>query len=167
MTEAASRASRAAGVVTWTSSAASGRDAWHLDDVSSTRRSSLAVVVGSITATAATCALLTACAGKGDMGDCVGRVRFDDVMYAPRYDVTVTRSARGIEIDRGEGVDCGTVDTAPAVASVRLVSIDGVDPSVAVLVPRGGWAGLYVAEGVERSAWPTALREAVRPLRPG
>ena len=106
----------------------------------------------------------TACS-TGMPGDCVARVRFDGVMYEPVYDVGVRSAAAGEPVGTGDVVDCGSLDGAPTVDSVKLVSVREVDPSTAVLVPRDGrrgWQGLYVAEDLERSSWPPALREAVK-----
>ena len=124
-------------------------------------RSSFAVLAAAVVSAYV---VSTACS-TGMPGDCVGRVRFDGVMYEPVIGVRVKWAAADAPLGRGEIVDCGSLDNAPAVESVKLVSLDDVDPSVAVLVPRGQqhrWQGLYVAEDLERSSWPAALRHAIK-----
>ena len=90
------------------------------------------------------------------MEDCNARIRYEGVLYRP--DNALNQAApSGTSIGDGEVVDCGQVDTAPAVDEATVSSVKGVETSVAVVVVRGQWKGIYVAEDVPRSEWPRIL----------
>jgi hypothetical protein len=49
--------------------------------------------------------------------DCVGRIRYEGILYAPHGDLNKAAPRAG-ELGTGEVVDCGDVNSAPKVAEV-------------------------------------------------
>lgn len=101
--------------------------------------------------------LFAACTSPND-GDCTARIRYEDTMYRPHNGPNQAAPAGG-SLGQGDVVDCGDVESAPKVDEVAVLSVRGVDPSVAVMVKEGDWRGVYVSEDVPRSDWPQVLRQ--------
>jgi hypothetical protein len=99
---------------------------------------------------------LTGCAGEGPLdGHCSTRVGFRDTVY--RGHNAINRSATfGNLLGEGDLLDCdGTT-----IGHEQVFAVKDVDPAVAVVVKvKVEGHGIYVAEGVPRSAWPAPLRQ--------
>ncbi len=99
--------------------------------------------------------LLSGCAlaDEGTSGDCNTRIGFQGTVYRPHNAVNQAAAA-GRSLGDGDLLGCD----GSAVGHERVFAVEGVDPAVAVLVKAKGH-GIYVAEGVPRSAWPSPLRQ--------
>ena len=95
----------------------------------------------------------SACAERDEGGDCHGRVGYADAVYAPHNEAH-DGAPVGRALGTADVLDC---DREPAEA-VEVHAVRGVDPALAVVVRRGEWRGVYVAEGVGPSSWPPVLR---------
>jgi len=85
----------------------------------------------------------------------VGVVRYDESVYVPHSGAN--RSApEGATLGEADIVGCDL--DGPAVEVVDLSRVKGVDPTVAVIVRRSEWRGVYVADGLPVSEWPEVLR---------
>lgn len=116
------------------------------------------MVLGSVA-----CALaLAACDAEGDArpsgdgasGDCNARIRIGGTTYGyhPEAVTTPPGPVEPLAV-KADVLDCD----ADSVGTVVPVEMDGVPTSVAVAVIEA-WPGVYVAEGVAPSAWPTSLK---------
>jgi hypothetical protein len=84
-------------------------------------------------------------------GDCNIRVGFRGIVF--RAHNAVNQEARpGRSLGDGDLLDCD----GRTVGREEVFALRGVDPTVAVLVKAPGH-GVYVAEGVPRTAWPAPL----------
>jgi hypothetical protein len=103
--------------------------------------------------------LLGACGPDVPAGDedCNARIRYQGVIYRPHNAVNQA-APRGGELGTGEVVGCGEGSSAPRVDEVTVHSLRSVSPPVAITVAHGEWKGIYVAEGLRRSDWPSALQ---------
>jgi hypothetical protein len=90
-------------------------------------------------------------------GDCNARIRYDGVVYRPHNAVNQV-APRGEELGTGDVVGCGEGASAPRVDEVLVYSVGGVSQPIAVMAAQGEWEGIYVAEGLRRTDWPSALR---------
>jgi hypothetical protein len=90
--------------------------------------------------------------GLGAGGDCSIRIGFQGTVYRSHNELNQAAPA-GRPLGNGDLLDCdgGTI------GHERVLAVKGVDPKVAVVVKARGH-GIYVAEGVPRSAWPAPLR---------
>ena len=103
--------------------------------------------------------LLGACASgvSGSEGDCNARIRYEGVIYRPHNALNET-APLGAELGAGDVVGCGEGASAPKVDEVTVYAVKNVPRSIAVKTQGSDWEGIYVAEGVPKSEWPTALR---------
>jgi uncharacterized protein DUF6281 len=112
------------------------------------------VVVPTIVLTCS--AMLAACEQEGDCG---ARIRFEGQLFATHGDLNQGAPV-GSMLGTGDIVDCGGLDDAPAVDTVPVYAVDGVDSEIAVATNDGEWRGIYVSEGTPPSSWPAPLRKA-------
>jgi hypothetical protein len=95
-----------------------------------------------------------ALADQGTSGDCNTRIGFQGTVYRAHNGLNQA-APPGRSLGNGALLDCD----GSTVGHERVFAVKGVDPSVAVLVKAKGH-GIYVAEGVSRSAWPAPLRQS-------
>ena len=86
-------------------------------------------------------------------GDCNARIGFDGNVYRP-HNALNQEAAPGESLGNGDVLDCD----GSTVGHAKVFAVRGVDATMAVLVKEQG-GGIYVAEGVPRSAWPAPLRQ--------
>jgi hypothetical protein len=102
--------------------------------------------------------VLGACApGVSTDADCNARIRYEGVLYRP-HNALNESAPQGAELGTGDVVGCGEAASAPKVDEVTVYAVRDVPHSVAIKTRGGGWDGIFVAEGVPRSEWPTVLR---------
>lgn len=92
-------------------------------------------------------------ANKGTAGDCNTRIGFQGIVYRP-HNALNQAAPPGKSLGKGDLLDCD----GSTIGHERVSAVKGVDAAVAVLVKATGH-GIYVAEGVPRSAWPAPLRQ--------
>lgn len=63
----------------------------------------------------------------------------------------------GHVLGSGEIIDCGSAQDAQSVDTVNVYAVSEVDDQIAVVVIDRQWSGVYVVEGLPRSAWPEQL----------
>jgi hypothetical protein len=111
----------------------------------------------------------TGCAADGEAqrqpvratdADCTVRVRFDGVIYqwGNRLD---PKEPRGRTVGHGALIDCLGKRIGGGVASryqVRVVAVRGAAATIAIVIPTGQAQGMYVAEELPRSEWPSVIR---------
>lgn len=99
-------------------------------------------------------ALVGGCAtnGQGAGGDCNSRIGFQDTVYRP-HNALNQKAPTGRSLGTGAELDCD----GSTVGRDKVFAITGVDPTVAIRV-KGSAHGIYVAEGLPRTAWPTPLK---------
>ena len=120
---------------------------------------SLVLVARPVLGFLAALPLLAACASgvSGDDGGCNARIRYEGVLYRPHNALNET-APRGAELGAGDVVGCGEGASAPKVDEVTVYAVKNVPHSIAVKTRGDDWEGIYVAEGVPQSEWPTVLR---------
>jgi hypothetical protein len=94
-----------------------------------------------------------ALADEGTHGDCNIRIGFQGTVYRP-HNALNQAAPPGKSLGDGDLLNC----EGSAFGHERVFAVKGVDPTVAVLVKAQGH-GIYVAEGVSQSEWPTPLRQ--------
>jgi hypothetical protein len=102
---------------------------------------------------------LVACSDDGpdaSDGDCSARVRLGGTVFRP-HNALNQRAPVGQVLGSGEIIDCGTAKDAPSVDTVTVYAVSDVDDQIAVIVRDREWSGVYVVEGIPRSAWPEQL----------
>jgi hypothetical protein len=92
---------------------------------------------------------------QANEGDCSARIRYDGTIY---WSPNLLNQAAPIGklVGNGDIIGCGGI-SATAVATVKVHAVEGVDPGIAVMTDDADWHGVYVAEGVPRSSWPSPL----------
>jgi len=88
-------------------------------------------------------------------GDCSARIRYEGVVYRSHNELN-PQAAPGRPLGTADVIDCGG-DAARKVDEVDVSAVGGVAPSQAIIVTADQWRGIYVAEDVPRSEWPTRL----------
>lgn len=88
-------------------------------------------------------------------GDCSARIRYDGTIYRP-HNLLNQAAPIGKLVGNGDIIGCGGLSAA-TVATVRVYAVEGVDLDIAVMTDDADWHGVFVAEGVPRSTWPTPL----------
>ena len=99
--------------------------------------------------------LMSGCAAdaQGADGDCDIRVRFKGAVFRP-HNALDQGAPRDRSLGNGDLLGCD----GRTVGHEEVFALTGVDPTVAVLVEAAGH-GIYVAEGVPRTAWPAQLKQ--------
>ena len=95
-------------------------------------------------------------APDGSDGDCSARVRLSGEVFRPHNELNQAAPV-GRVLGSGEIIDCGSAQDAQSVDTVQVHAVSEVDDQVAVVVTDGQWSGVYVVEGLPRSAWPEQL----------
>jgi hypothetical protein len=86
-------------------------------------------------------------------GDCTASIRFHDVVYIANMHVD-QEAPKGRTIGPGAVVDC---DHRTVVDRVFVYAVTGADNRQAIGV-RGRWHGIYVAEHLPQTRWPSIIR---------
>jgi hypothetical protein len=112
---------------------------------------------------------MTGCAAGGEVpgqpsratdGDCLARVRFDGAIYRPAGSLK-PQAPTGSALGHGALIDCLGEPVGDGVVSryrVHVFAVRGTAPTVAILVLTGDARGVYVAEALPRSQWPSFIR---------
>ena len=96
-------------------------------------------------------------AAPGGQGDCAGSIRFRGHNYRG-HNLLNQQAPRGRLLGVGDVVGCGW-RTASPVDRVKVYSVSGVDPSLAVKIVDVDWQAVYIARGLGQSAWPQVLKK--------
>jgi hypothetical protein len=94
----------------------------------------------------------------GSHGDCSARVRWGETVFRSHNELNQAAPA-GRVLGSAEIIDCGTAQDAESVDRVEVHAVGDVDDEIAVVVKDQQWSGVYVVEGLPRSAWPQQLEK--------
>lgn len=87
--------------------------------------------------------------------DCSARISYEGVVYRGRNELNPD-APPGEPLGTGNVLECGD-DEPVKIEEVGVFAVRGVAPSTAIMVATKAWQGVYVAEDLPRSEWPTEL----------